>query len=103
MAAASRFVMPSNNCVLGARTACCSALSTEGNARSSAERLGDGAVAACNEEIRITAQAVATAMEKKERSERKMVFMGTDSILRCPRFQSFVYSASLVSASYARA
>src|SRR5262249_18303907 len=71
--------MPSNICVIGARTACCSALSTDGTARSSPEprpdRLVGGAVAACNEEIRTTAEVVATAIERNESSERKMVFM----------------------------
>src|SRR5215471_13406349 len=90
IAAASRFAIPSNNCVIGARTACCSALSTEGISRSNPDRLSGGAVAASNEEIRTTAETVATAIEKNERSERKMVFMSTDSILRYPRFQSFV-------------
>src|SRR5271163_663515 len=89
IAAASRFAMPSNNCVIGARTACCSALSTEGISRSSPEPVDVRAVAAGNEEIRKTAKAVAAIMEKNESSERKMIFMGTDSNLPYPRFQSF--------------
>src|SRR4029077_19232151 len=86
--AASRFDMPSNNCVIGARTACCSALSTEEISRSSPEPMDVRTVAAGNEEIRKTANAVATAMEKNESSERKF-FMGTDSNLPYPRFQRF--------------
>src|SRR5215467_4446039 len=98
MAAASRFAIPSNNSVIGARTACCSALSTEGLSRSRAEWFGGRAVATCNEEIRTTAEAVATAIEKNERSERKVIFMGTDSNLRCPRFQRFNKAAEAAAA-----
>jgi CheY-like chemotaxis protein len=46
-------------------------------------------VAACNEEIRKTATAVATAVEKNKSSERKMIFMGTDSNQRYWQFSNF--------------
>src|SRR5215475_13409495 len=99
IAAASRFAIPSNNCVIGARTAFCSALSAEEIPRSfpewlGVERLGGWAVAGCDEEIRTTAEAAATAIKKNEKRERKVIFMGTDSNLRYPRFQSFASPGS---------
>src|SRR5690349_11152711 len=73
--AASRFAMPSNNCVTGKRTACCSALSAEAILGASPELAGGSKFAARNEEIRKTTEAVAIATEKIEKAERKVIFM----------------------------